>query len=155
MVVGDVKAERSKRDLWTNQKPKSQAAKNGLRYEARVGKELQHHVVAGHFQRIEHNPWFVFEDIYGAASCSPDFLLYTDTGIIIVEVKLTWKEVAIHKLNDLYGPVVAAALGHSTMPLIICRNITKETPPAKFTLSEALASPYRLLQWPDNGRIVW
>src|ERR1700691_4202818 len=107
MIVGDVKAERSKRNLWTNQKPKSQAAKNGLRYEARVGKELQHHVVVGRFEKLEHNPWFVFEDIYGAAACCPDFLLHVEGGIIIVEVKLTWVEVAIHKLNDLYSPVVS------------------------------------------------
>jgi len=131
------------------------AQKDGLRYEKKVGKELAKHVGAGHFIRLEHNPWFQFEDTYGASQCSPDFLLFGETELTIVEVKLTWVEAAIHKINDLYNPVISTALGRVAMPLLICRNLTKSSPPAVHRLSEALVSPYRLLHWPEIGGITW
>jgi hypothetical protein len=157
-------AERSLRDLGSEAgaaPPVGATAKQGLRYERRVGKELQSHVASGRFTRLEHNPWFTFTDAYGTANCSPDFVLYggaagpTDPAVTIVEVKLTWVEVAIHKLNNLYGPVVSMALGLPALSLIICRNLTPESPPAENALGAALRSPYRLLHWPDIGHILW
>lgn len=154
IACGPLKASRSLR-VFAKVKGTSPAAKRGLRYENRVAKELEYHVHLGHFTRIEHNPWFSFTDTFGSSTCSPDFLAYFNDNVIIIEVKLTWKEVAIHKLNDLYSPVVTAALGVSTSPLVICRNATLDSPPMALTLREAIRSPYRLLQWPDNGRILW
>lgn len=140
---------------WPKPKPKSLAAKTGLRYENTVGKELALHVSRGNFTKLEHNPWFTFYDIYGIGNCSPDFLLWTRQGIIIVEVKLTWVEVALHKLNDLYLPVVSTALDAPVVPLVICRNLTREAPKATFSLREALSSQTKLLHWPANGHILW
>jgi hypothetical protein len=137
-------------------KPSGIAAKLGLRYERNINRELTRHVMPGRFAKVEHNPWFTFYDDYGPGNCSPDFLLWTDSGsVIIVEVKLTWVEVAIAKLTELYRPVVCAALGAPTFPLIICRNVTPASPPAAHTLTDALASPFCLLQWPSNGHILW
>ena len=131
------------------------AARAGLQYEGRVEKQLRHHVTLGHFRSVERNPWFQFSDEFGTAACSPDFLLFSDNELTIVEVKLTWVDVAIHKLNDLYNPVVSTALGSAAFPLIICRNLTRDAPPAQTSLSAALKSPYRLLHWPDIGQIRW
>lgn len=141
---------------FTKSSPSNAAARNGLRYEQKVGRELARHTEAGRFVDIEHNPWFQFADLYGSAQCSPDFLLYTEKKtIIIVEVKLTWVEVAIHKLNDLYNPVISTALARQASSLLICRNLTSKAPPASATLSAALASPYRLLHWPEIGQMRW
>lgn len=156
MAIMPLQASRSTREIWAKSKGRTLPQKMGLRYENRVEKELARHVAEGRFRRLEHNPWFTFSDQYGTANCSPDFLLHTENGnIIIVEVKLTWVEVAIHKLNDLYNPVISAALDAPCYPLIICRNITPRAPKAELTLSRAIMSPFRLLIWPDNGRIPW
>lgn len=156
MACPPLRAARAIREVWGKAKGSNPAAKQGLRYENRVAKQLAQHVAAKHFREVEHNPWFTFSDQFGTSNCSPDFLLHTDDGkIIIVEVKLTWVEVAAHKLNDLYCPVISAALDTWCYPLIICRNTTPKAPPAALTLSSALKSPYRLLLWPDNGRIPW
>jgi hypothetical protein len=158
ITAGPLRASRAKR-LFSKPKPSNLAAKQGLRYENRVGKELQLHVNKGNFIRLEHNPWFTFSDVFGTNNCSPDFLLWTEgvfvEGLIIVEVKLTWVEEAAHKLTDLYCPVISAALTVPTTPLVICRNLTRLSPPAQATLRDALASPFRLLQWLDNGHILW
>ena len=156
MAVPPLQAGRVTREVWGKAKGTSPAAKQGLRYENRVAKQLALHIVAKHFLRLEHNPWFTFSDQFGTANCSPDFLLHAEDGkIIIVEVKLTWVEVAAHKLNDLYCPVISAALNTWCYPLVICKSLTPKAPRAELTLSEALASPFKLLLWPDNGRIPW
>lgn len=133
------------------------AAKRGLRYENRVGRELQRHVDRGRFVKLEHNPWFTYTDKYGTDHCSPDFLLWTEEEeVIIVEVKLSWVGMAMPKLLDLYCPVVTVATNADVAyPLVICRNITNEAPPAKHSLREALDSDHGLLHWPDNGHIIW
>jgi hypothetical protein len=137
-------------------KPLSIAGKQGLRYENRVHKQLTWHCKVGHFVKVEHNPWFTFTDTYGPGQCAPDFLLWQEDGtVIIVEVKLTWVEVALHKLTDLYRPVVICATGAKALPLVICRNLVPSSPPGALTLREAFASPYRLLHWPDTGRMLW
>lgn len=156
MAIPPLQAERATREIWGKSKGSSPAAKLGLRYENRVEKQLAYHTGQGRFSRIEHNPWFTFHDKFGTSNCSPDFLLHNaDGSIIVVEVKLTWVEVAAHKLNDLYNPVISAALETWCYPLIICRNITPKAPPAALTLSKALVSDFRLLLWPDNGRMLW
>jgi hypothetical protein len=137
----------------------SLAAKNGLRYEKRVGKELEHMVKLGRLGKVEHNPWFTFVDKYGAGQCCPDFLIWDMPGddgfVIIVEVKLTWIAEAPQKLYDLYQPVVSNALGVNVTSLVICRNTAPMAPQSHFSLREAIMSGSRLLQWPDNGRMIW
>ena len=136
-------------------RPSNAHARMGLTYERRVGKELGRYVETGFFIGLEHNPWFTFSDTYGTANCSPDYLIHIKGGIIVVEVKLTYVEVALAKLDDLYLPVVSAALQTKVFPLVICRNTTALAPKAALTLSEALKAPAKLLQWPMTGHILW
>lgn len=154
MAIGLTKAERARRSF-PKPKPSNTAAKLGLRYENNVGKELMLHVNRGNFIDLEHNPWFTFYDTFGMSNCCPDFLLRLDQGIVIVEVKLTWVEVAMAKLEELYCPVISLALGAFVRPLVICRNITRLAPPPTFTIREALRSRHKLLQWPSTGHILW
>jgi hypothetical protein len=154
MAMNLKSATRASRNL-SAPTPTRLSARDGLRYERKVDKELWRHKAAGHFLLVEHNPWFTFEDEWGIANCCPDFILHSEEELTVVEVKRTWVEVAIHKLNDLYNPVISTALGRPVKPLIICRNSAPGAPPAEFTLSGALASPFRLLQWPENGHMPW
>lgn len=154
MPMGMVKAERTT-PRFVGARPSSPAARLGLRYERRVGRELQAHVDRGNFVKLEHNPWFTFYDSYGAAHCCPDFLLYGSSGIVVVEVKLTWIAEALDKLMDLYCPVVSVALGMPTRPLVICRSLTPMSPKPKLTLREATSEQNNMLLWPMNGHITW
>jgi hypothetical protein len=158
--IVDLSALRASRctAVFTKAKGQTNAAKSGLRYEKRVARELVTHATRGHFHSVEHNPWFTFDDSAGTGNCSPDFIVWPDADepeVLVIEVKLTWVEVAVHKLLDLYCPVVCAALGVRVQPLIICRNVSPASPPAKHTLREAMASCHALLHWPDNGHILW
>lgn len=154
LPVGEMRAERALR-AQVLPKPTSEAQKQGLRYERKVGKELLRHVTGGKLSGMEHNPWFTFYDKFGPGNCCPDFLLFFQRGIVIVEVKLTHVDVALAKLKDLYTPVVSCALGMPTLPLVICRNITPLSPTPCHSLFEAILSESKLLQWPSNGHILW
>jgi|SRR5580700_6184991 hypothetical protein len=131
------------------------AAKLGLRYERSVGRELERHVRPDALGAIEHNPWFTFSDAYGTSSCSPDYLIWIGNRVVIVEVKLTWVDVAMTKLLELYCPVVSIALGAQVMPLVICRNTLPRAPRGHSTLVQALTSHEKLLLWPQIGHIPW
>ncbi len=154
MAVGITAANRALR-AFAKPKPSNIHARHGLQYENKVGKELNLHLGKERFLRLEHNPWFTFTDTYGTSDCCPDFILWLDRGAIIIEVKLTWVDVALTKLHELYCPVISIALDTHVLPLVICRNITPFAPAPKFSLSEALSSPNKLLQWSSSGHIQW
>ena len=134
-------------------KGSNQASKLGLRYENRVYRQLTK--LEDRFNKITHNPWFEFEDINGPGVCSPDIVMMMGNLGIIVEVKLSWVEIALRKLNDLYVPVVSAALNARFTPLVVCRNLLPSSPPAAYTVRDALALPCPLLHWADIGSIRW
>jgi hypothetical protein len=154
LVSGQVKAERTTPTFARN-RGSNDAARLGLAYERRVVKELQHHVDIGNLVRVEHNPWFAFEDEFGAGTCSPDIIVYGPQFVQIVEVKLRWVPVAQKKLEDLYRPVVCAAYGILPSLLVLCRYVTPETPKPVFTLRDAVKTTGAVLNWPANGRIPW
>jgi hypothetical protein len=147
-------AKRAAVPMFVN-KGNSLATKNGLRYENRVWKQLKYHVELKHVSKVEHNPWFIFSDVYGSSSCCPDFLIWLGDHVIITEVKLTWVETAAPKLTELYRPVIKEALQVDVSPLIIVKNLTPFSPPASMSLREALRSPYKLLHYFDTGRMLW
>lgn len=154
MALGLTGAHRATREF-PKPKPSNAAAKVGLMYERKIGRELGAFVKRGYLDDIEHNPWFTFYDSCGIGNCCPDFILTTPQGLIIVEVKLTWVEQALAKLNDLYLPVVSIALNAPVKPLVICRNVTPMAPRASYTLGDALTSREPLLHWPSSGHIQW
>lgn len=137
-------------------KASNDAAKQGLRYERRVRTQLLRHVANGHFDKLEHNPWFTFSDVFGDSSCCPDFLLWRpEGGIVIVDAKLTWVPHALSKIVELYMPVIATALRARVSPLVVVRNLTPETPQVRHTIREAMEYPVGVLQWFDNGPMIW
>ena len=154
MTIGPIVAARSLREAYKPRASNAVAAL-GLRYERKVKAELLRLLANNDLVRVEHNPWFTFSDTYGTNNCCPDFILWRENGLIVVEVKLTWVPIALAKLHDLYLPVVAQALDMPVLPLVICRNTTPMAPRASFSVRDALASEGKLLQWPTMGRIQW
>lgn len=131
------------------------AARLGLQYERRVGRELKRQVALRNLTAVDLNPWFFFSDTYGSGNCSPDIVLLAQGQICVVEIKLTWIPEALTKLQLLYCPVVSFAMQKPVNGLVICKNLTPKAPPAALTLSEALSQPGGLLHWPNIGHILW
>ena len=129
------------------------AAVLGLRYERHVEKALRQSVKG----TIEHNPWFSFTDRSGLHFCYPDFVLTTDDGILVIEVKYTYTPAAIDQLKKLYLPVVKKIYDQETYGLILCKNLTPDVLRTVDYLSDAFVMPGAIptLQWLDRGRIPW
>ncbi len=136
-------------------------AEIGLRYERRVKRALMKltNDETTPLIELEHNPWFSYakKDSGLSSVCAPDFLLYhKDNFIIVIEVKLTYVNEAITKLQGLYCPIVETALNLPAKPLVITRHLIPSAPkPNAFTLSEAINNPPYLLQWLGHGGIIY
>jgi len=134
----------------------SPSARRGLIFERNVKRQLEWHLVQGRYLLLEHNSWFT----YGASEnkdqiCSPDFLLHFPDKIYIIEVKLTWTPEARQKLDQLYSPIVAKALGKPTSGFVLCRHLTPGAPKPVYTLSEIFMSPTQVLHWNPSTRLGW
>lgn len=153
--IVELESAQRTRNLFSKQKGSSPAAKLGLRYERRVLRELTQLCNRGYFLDLEHTPWFSFEDKYGPGTCSPDFLMFLDKGIVIIETKLTWVPNALSKLEELYCPVVSCAFNAPVRPLVICRSVTPQAPQPKLTLREAILADSQLMLYAMNGPMLW
>lgn len=142
----------------------SLATKAGLAYERKVVKEFSK---LDGILSIEHNPWFGFADGSGGGLASPDLLAFHKSGILyVVEVKLTWTTEAVSQLIDFYIPILGL-LGNQhefckpnqcctgLIPLIITKNLTKDSPPAELKISSATQRAPSLLHWFGNGGLQW
>lgn len=116
--------------------PKSRprgAKAHGLRYERTLAKALP---------EAQHGQWYEFRDAAGRHFCQLDLLLRPKYHApVVLEVKYTWVLEAHTQLARLYMPVVERALGVRPLGIVLCKNLTPETP-RKFLArdwSEALA----------------
>lgn len=154
IAIGLTDAERTA-PLFGKSRPRRIAPKLGLAYENRIGKELKKHHEKERFLEFEHNPWFRFYDTFGTGHCSPDYLIHFPQGVVVVEVKLTWVEIAQDKLNDLYMPVVSLALDRPVRSLVIVKNLTPQAPPSSPSIMSALRKKTNLVHWPMIGPLLW
>lgn len=91
----------------------------GLRFEAAIAKACP---------KGQHGPWFRFLDSNGPGYCSPDLVFDLGALLLVLEVKLTWTPIAERQIRELYKPVLELALGKPVAGLVVCRNLTGETP---------------------------
>ena len=87
-----------------------------------------------------HGVWFEFEDAAGHGYAQADFVWPQSGGWIVGEAKLTWRREAYVQLRRLYWPLVEAVWGGAPRGLVVCRNVTRETPQVEVvgSLPEAL-----------------
>ena len=117
----------------------------GKRYEQALAKELP---------KAIHGQWFVY-GLSGETKsrfCQTDFLLPFDDFFIVIEAKYTWIPEAKKKLQELYVPVVRLAFGKKSIGLVVCKNLTTESPQASPVLLEALAIGGVWHWWPPVGK---
>jgi len=130
----------------------------GRAFEKKVAQSLA--LLPGTIQYAR-NPWFVFEDQNGPGVCSPDDILWVDDyPPFVIEVKRTWVPEAAPKLQGLYVPIVLMALNvPCVLSLIVCKNLTSETPRDMLIdrLKQAIDfnAGVPVLQWLGEGDIPW
>ena len=135
-------------------------AADGIAYERKVVAALATAFSPWGFD-LSHNPWFEFSGDFGQGVCCPDILLAPQTGtfagqIFCIEVKLTYVPSAIEKLLDLYCPVISKALSEPVQPIVICKRLNSEAPPAVDTFSGAALVSYGvpLFHWLGTRPII-
>lgn len=78
-----------------------------------------------------HGIWWEYEDSQGRGFAQTDLLWKLPSQVIIGEAKLTWRKEAYVQLRRLYFPLVWAAFGLPVGGVVICRNVTQDTPRAE------------------------
>jgi hypothetical protein len=91
----------------------------GLRYEAALAAALP---------EGRHGLWLAFIDAAGPGFCQPDLILDLAAGLWVLEAKLTWLPSAHSQLDKLYLPVLTYLWGRHTSGVVVCKNLTSETP---------------------------
>ncbi len=134
--------------------------RSGIVFQNRFTKALEKNL-PGDIGSIP-EPWFSYADTKSKSEnkwgiCSPDIVLVDTENkfILVIEVKTTWTPEALEKLKTLYCPVVARAFGFPTKPLVVCKNLTPESPRPQPTISFALLSQNPLYQWLGTEPIRW
>ena len=107
------------------------AKAQGCAYESAVAN-------APGFRDALHGQWIEYSDATGHGFAQPDFVFVGDIAVV-AEVKLTWKLGAYAQLRKVYFPLLRA-MGHRVAGVVVCRNLTHDTPRESVagSLAEAL-----------------
>lgn len=82
--------------------------------------------------------WFAFADGAGHGHCSPDLVLQSPWGVVVLEAKLTDCPEAYTQISQLYRPILEAAFNQPVLGVVVCKNIRKKPVLLCETLAEAL-----------------
>lgn len=85
--------------VFDNDGPKRRIFEKGLRYEERVLEQLKE--LYG--DAVVPKPWISFKDFWGRGLAQPDAIILPPGAGVVVEVKLSYKDSAEHKMRRLYG----------------------------------------------------
>lgn len=105
-------------------KAPTESMRKGNRYENKVANLLH----AYYPDRVIHGPWIEFTDANGFGVCQPDMIILPEegeSGIIVVECKLTYKPEAERKLKRLYAPLVKRIYGEMPCCVQICKHLKR------------------------------
>lgn len=103
----------------------------GLRYERLFAKQ---------FPQALHGQWFEYEDRYGRGYCQTDLIeSLLPECIIVFEVKYTLTREAFLQLQELYLPIVQAAMNAPVIGIVVARNLIETDIEIAATLDYAVA----------------
>jgi hypothetical protein len=95
----------------------------GVRYERALALAMP---------QVSHGVWLEFEDALGHGYAQVDFLWRGEGGVVVGEAKLTWRREAYVQVRKLYFPLLKWLFG-SVGGILICKNVTRETPREEIT----------------------
>lgn len=97
------------------------AKATGVRYEDALAK------LPG-FVGASHGVWLEFDDAKGHGFAQVDFL-FRGLGVpVVAEAKLTWTPAAYVQLRKLYFPLLQRLYWRQVVGIVVCQNLTRETP---------------------------
>ena len=110
------------------------AKAHGVKYEEALAKLPQ-------FASASHGVWVEFDDARGHGFAQADFVFSIESAFVIAEAKLTWTPAAYVQLRKLYFPLFSKFTTWPVGGVVVCQNLTRETPKTDIcgSLSEALA----------------
>lgn len=130
----------------------------GLRGAKAKGVAFEKSLLAALGEKARGGVWLEFQDQNGRGYCQPDILLkLAPRTVLILEAKYTWTLEGHQQLENLYRPVVRAALGGRDWlihTVEVCKILTGETPRGcvHSTLREAVSASLQgrmaVLHWP-------
>jgi len=121
--------------------------REGVRYENALARVLA----------ASHGMWLEYEDAKGHGYAQVDFVWVRGGAVVAGEAKLTWRPGAYMQLRRLYFPLLRWLYNSPVGGIVVCKNVTRETPRAEVTqdLEEALERARRgtipVLHWPLAG----
>ena len=128
-----VKVLRERPECIPRSRPRGVKAK-GVRYEDALAKLPE-------FALALHGVWLEFDDARGHGFAQADFVFSREGAFVIAEAKLTWTPTAYVQLRKLYFPLFAKFIAWLPCGVVVCQNLTRDTPKADVcgSLREALA----------------
>jgi len=143
-------------------RPDLPVQRQGLAYERKVIAALRR-AAPDLCTGLEHNPWFKYQDSTDPARikvCCLDGLVAGESAnfALVLEVKRTWIPEASVKLKSLYIPVVEHVFKLPTFGLVVCKNLTPDSPKPVPRVRGALESRNpepSVLHWSGFGSIEW
>ena len=98
----------------------------GVRYEAALALRQP-------FASALRGLWLEFGDASGHGYAQPDFVWNFAGGgpLFVAEAKLTWRPSAYPQLRRLYFPLLRKLTGREVRGVVVCANLTRETPRAE------------------------
>lgn len=131
-------AELCEKPVFAQKDKPTAAMRKGLRFENRVAVDLKEMGL-----ECLHGQWIKYSDAGHEAFLQPDFVLLHHG--IILEAKLSLREPAFDKLEQLYVPVAAKVWNREFKVLQICKNIKRTKRPV-FLIEKLLEAP--------NGSVI-
>lgn len=71
--------------------------------------------------------WFVFRDANGTGYCSPDIILATAQGLIVLECKLSDTPHAFSQIERLYKPVLQMVFRRPVAGIVVAKHLRAHT----------------------------
>ena len=106
-----------------------------------AGVRFESALASGPLVAAQRGLWIEFADANGHGYAQCDFVGDSAAGPFVAEAKLTWTPAAYVQLRGLYLPLLRAIHRRPVGAVVVCANLTRETPRAEVaaSLAEALA----------------
>jgi len=110
-----------------------------------AGVRFESALASGPLVAAQRGLWIEFADANGHGYAQCDFVGESAAGPFVAEAKLTWTPAAYVQLRGLYLPLLRAIYHRSVGAVVVCANLTRETPRSEVaaSLPEALARSAR------------
>lgn len=102
----------------------------GLRYERALARALPGAI---------HGQWWEYEDLNGHGWCQSDLIMRVGAELVVLEAKYSWVEKGHEQMEELYMPVIEAALGQRPLGIEVCKNLRYGVRHVNSDLDKAIA----------------